>query len=426
MKLFTKYNRINLIATVIMFLLSSVAFAFLLQYVFIRQIDEDLKIEKNEIITYTKRNNHLPAVIEVHDQYTTYQLTKYSALDSYKIYTRKSYNADEHEKELQRTIEFNLHVNNNWYLVKVSKSLEGADDLIQTIITITVLIILLMLAVSFVINRIVLQKLWRPFYNALHLTTSFNLNNKEKLRFDDTKIDEFNYLNATLNKALSKAQNDYQSLKEFTENASHELQTPLAVIQSKLDNLIQNEKLGEDEGKNIQGAYDAVQNLKKLNQSLLLLAKIENNQFSEQTEINLGDFLQNKCSQFFELWKEMQVKVDLNIQPVIIYCNMQLIDILLNNILSNATKHNISNGSIQICLNSNLQVKNTGVGHSLNGEFLFKRFSKQSSGTENHGLGLSIIQQVCLASGYTCAYNFESPQLHIFQINFNDVPEFGR
>ena len=73
MKLFAKYNRINVLSTIIIFLLGSIAFAFLLRYVIIRQIDEDLNIEKNEIITYARNFHHLPAIIEVHDQYTTYK-----------------------------------------------------------------------------------------------------------------------------------------------------------------------------------------------------------------------------------------------------------------------------------------------------------------------------------------------------------------
>lgn len=419
MRLFTKYNRINLISTIIIFLLSSLTYTFLLRYIFISQVDKDLKIEKNEIITYVKRNNHLPAIIEVRDQYTTYQIINKSSSNNYKIYTRKTFDAFEHEKELSRTIEFNIYAGNAWYLVNVSKSLEGADDLIQTIIFITLTIILLILTVSFFINRVILKKLWSPFYKTLQEIKNFNLNNKEKIHFEATTVNEFSYLNSTLNDALNKAQNDYQSLKEFTENASHELQTPLAVIQSKLDNLIQNEKLSEYEGKDIQSAYEAVQSLKKLNQGLLLLAKIENNQFSEQAEINLKELLQSKINQFKELWKNYEIITHIDLSNKTIIGNTFLTDILLNNLLSNATKHNSEHGSIDIILNYKLQIKNTGSGKPLDEKLLFKRFSKQNVDVASHGLGLSIVQQICLASGYTCTYTFETPHLHIFNINFN-------
>ena len=189
------------------------------------------------------------------------------------IYTSKVYDTNRHENELRRIIQFNLQVNNVWYFVNVSKSLAGTDKLIQTIIIITITTILLIVAVTFFINRIVLRRLWQPFYNTLQTVQDFNLNNAPAIKFSNTDIDEFKNLNSIFNDSLSKAQQDYQTLKEFTENASHELQTPLAVIQSKLDILIQNEKLSEGESEAIQSAYYAIQNLSRLNQEFIVACK---------------------------------------------------------------------------------------------------------------------------------------------------------
>lgn len=418
MKLFAKYNRINVLSTVIIFLIGCAAFSFLLRYVIINQIDEDLKIEKNEILTYVKTNNHLPTVVEVKDQYTTYALIKKPVNATNKVFTNKVYDKEEHEQELRRTIRFTININNDLYMVNVSKSLEGADELIQTIIIITITLILLILAATFIINRIVLKKLWQPFYSTLLITQQFNLSNNQAINFNTTTIDEFNYLNETLSNALNKAQQDYQSLKEFTENASHELQTPLAVIQSKLDILIQNEKLSEAESQSIQSAYGALQNLSKLNQSLLLLAKIENKQFSEQTDINIKQLLETKINQFSELWKSRNIILQQDISDKIIKGNFQLIEILLNNLLSNATKHNVNNGHIKILLGSNLEVSNTGISHSLDEKQLFKRFTIQEKTAINHGLGLSIVQQICIASGYNCSYIYSAPNLHTFKVTW--------
>ena len=360
----------------------------------------------------------MPSIIEVHDQYTTYKAIEKPQQAADKIYTDKNYDRDEHGKELQRTIAFTIYANNSWYLVHVSKSLEGADELIQTIIIITLILILLILAVTFFINRVVLRRLWQPFYGTLQTMHQFNLYNTEEIRFNKTNIDEFSYLNSTLNDVLSKAQQDYQTLKEFTENASHELHTPLAVIQSKLDILIQNEKLSENESHAIQSAYNAVQNLSRLNQSLLLLAKIENKQFSEQANINLKELLQNKLNQFNELWKNRGIVKEINLSDKIIAGNAYLIEILLNNLLSNATKHNVTNGLMNILLNDDLQITNTGVNYALDEKLLYKRFSKQNNSSDNHGLGLSIIQQICFVSSFQCVYCFQAPDLHTFTISW--------
>ena len=123
MKLFAKYNRINVISTVIIFLLGCLAFSFLLQYVLINQIDEDLKIEKNEIINYVNKFNHLPTVIEVRDQYTTIKPVNQPAQIDHEIFTIKVPDVDGHKNELRRSIQFNVRANNAWYFVNVSKSL---------------------------------------------------------------------------------------------------------------------------------------------------------------------------------------------------------------------------------------------------------------------------------------------------------------
>ena len=260
-----------------------------------------------------------------------------------------------------RTIEFNVNANGKWYLVSVSKSLQGTDNLIRTIIFITLTLILLILIATFIINRIVLRRLWQPFYNTLHTMQQFKLSNTQTLSFTNSNIEEFELLNTTLSNAIGKAQQDYQTLKEFTENASHELQTPLAVIRSKLDILIQNERLSEHESSAIQGAYQAVHNLSRLNQSLLLLTKIENRQFEEGISIQLDKVLEDKIAQFSELWQSRNISFKTALCTATVHINPILLDILLNNLLSNATQHNVPNGSIELNLHQhNLQISNTG------------------------------------------------------------------
>jgi len=355
----------------------------------------------------------------VHDQYTSFQPAMNADKQPEKIFTLEVLSKHDHEKELRRTIEFNIHAEGNWYLVSVSKSLEGTDKLIQVIIAITVSVILLILMVTFIINRIILKKLWQPFYETLQHLQHFDLSKSKKINFNATGIDEFQYLNSILDEALTKAQKDYQSLKEFTENASHELQTPLAVVQSKLDLLIQNEKLSETESKTIQAAYDAVQNLKKINQSLLLLTKIENNQFSEKTTVDISQQLQKKINQFSELWKAKNIEPQINLQPVKLSINTQLADILLNNLLGNATRHNFQNGNIIIDLQAkNLTVVNSGPGNAIDEKILFNRFSKANHSGESFGLGLSIIKQICDTSNFICSYSFQQPNMHAFAVKW--------
>ena len=190
-------------------------------------------------------------------------------------------------------------------------------------------------------------------------------------------------------------------LKEFTENASHEMQTPLAIIRSKLDLLIQDENLSEDQSKTMQSAYTAIEKLSRLNQSLLLLAKIENNQFAETTKINLKQKLEEKLDAFHELWQNQNISVSSSLKDASVDLNSELTEILLNNLLSNATRHNFSNGSIRIVLNEKqLEISNSSHEQELNSQQMFSRFFSQDKKNRYNGLGLSIIKQISDVSGF--------------------------
>ena len=418
MKLFAKYNRINLLSVVSIFLIASIAFSFLIRYVVINGIDEDLRIEKNEVLSYVRTYGTMPAIVEVHDQNTSYREVEKPPVEKQYIYTKKERN--ETDEELVRVIQFGVTLKNKNYLVTVSKSLEGSDNLITSIILITIGTIVLILAVTFFINRIVLRRLWQPFYNTLHTTEKFKLSDNSAIRFLHSEIDEFNLLNNTLSQTINKAQQDYISLKEFTENASHEMQTPLAVLRSKLDMMIQSEDLTEKQSSAVSTAYEAINGLKKLNQSLLLLAKIENRQFSEMIQLDLQAIVLNKQRQFCEQWQSENRQVNVTTSAATIYGNPQLTDILLNNLLSNATKHSAKGATITIALQpSELNISNTGKAKALDEQQIFNRFYKGDVvAAGSHGLGLSIVKQICDVSGYVCRYRFIMPDVHSFVISF--------
>ena len=132
----------------------------------------------------------------------------------------------------------------------------------------------------------------------------------------------------------------------------------------------------------------------------------------------MTELLQNKTDQFNELWKVEHITVQKNLSEKLIKGNFYLMEILLNNLLSNATKHSTKAGFIEIILKKYLKISNTGVACSLDEEHLFKRFSKQNNVIANHGLGLSIIWQICHVSGFECTYHFNSPDIHSFIISF--------
>lgn len=402
MKLFTKYSRINLLTTIIIFLLSATAFYFVIRYILINQVDNDLRIEEREIETYVKEHNALPEPIPVKDQKISY-----SQIDQ--EFPRRRFTTDhlEGEKDSFRVLQFGIKVKENTYIATVAKSLEGTDDLIRSILLISLATIMVILATSLIVNRVLLKKLWRPFYSSLNILRNFRVDKKQSLDFPSTQIDEFTFMNQTIQKTTRQAQQEYSLLKEFTENASHEMQTPLAIIRSKLDLLIQDENLSENQGKTIQSAYSAIEKLARLNQSLLLLAKIENNQYAETASINLKDKITEKLNAFHELWQNQNISVSSSLQDAPVNLNSELTDILLNNLLSNATRHNFSNGSIKIILKEKeLEISNSSQEKELNSRQMFLRFFSQDKKSRYTGLGLSIIKQICDVSGFSIRYHF--------------------
>ena len=412
MKLFTRYNRINLLATVFIFLLAILTFYFFLRHVLIRQVDEDLEIEQEEIKNYAAQYNKLAEIIQVNDQDIYYAATtKPLGRSVYKTITEKAGWED------TRQLIFSLRVQDRWYNITVTKSLEGTDHLTRSVATIALITILLILAASFIVNRLVLHRLWRPFYGTLTAMEQFRLGSNRQLQLPESNIDEFVFMNTTLQQATQKAEQDYILLKEFTENASHELQTPLAIIQIKLELLMQ-DNLTEAQSMALQAANEAIQKLSRFNKSLLLLAKIQNNQFADKVPVELKAIIENKIHAFKEILEAEQLSLHFSLQETTVLMNTDLAAMLINNLFSNAIKHNMNGGEINLLLlDTCFTISNTGDGVIIDESRLFTRFYNPANAKNNTGLGLSIIKQICDASGFAIQYQFMNNQ-HSFSILF--------
>ncbi len=416
MKLFAKYNRINLGITIGIFILSSIAFSYLLYYVLLNSVDNSLIIEQREVEDHIAKYSKLPDPMQLIDQ-----TSAFAPIDGplhKRVFTDVKMNDSYHDSQNARLLTFSVHVNNQFYRVEIVKSLEETEDLVRSIIIITLSTILLILIATLVINRIVLRRLWQPFYNTLSVLKKFKLGQRNSLHFEPLNIDEFAFMNQTLKEVTDNADKEYTLLKEFTENASHELQTPLAIIRTKLDLLIQDEALKEHHLKHLQGAYDAVQKMSKLNQSLLLLTKIENNQFNATEDISLRDFLHNKVDSMNELFGDKHLKVTKKLAGAFISINPALCEILFNNLLANTIKHNHENGSVLIDLSdSKCTIGNSGISKPLDTIRVFSRFYTSQFNTDHHGLGLAIIKQICDVSNISIAYRYNQG-FHSFELSW--------
>ena len=419
MKLLSKYNRVNVIATIIVLLLSSVFYYFFIETALIHQLDKNLLIEEKEITDYVKENNRLPEPYNYKDEQEFYALTA-DKKNNRKFSTVDQYNKDHDEYVSYRRLEFPVTIAGKQYKADVRKLLGETEDLVQLILKITLAMVLLLLVTLFLINRFVLSKLWKPFNSTLHQIKKFNISGTNEVYLESTNISEFAELNAAVQTMTKSASRDYNEIKSFTENASHEIQTPLAIIASKLELLSQSESLKEEQMNIIQTISETTNRLSKLNQSLILLTKIDNKQFREAEEVDISALILHHLNNYEELLHAKQIAVTKNIEPGIkLILNETLAEILIINLLTNAIKHNIDNGSIQITLNKqSFTIANTGIKLESEPSELFERFKKDKVNSDSLGLGLSIVKKICERYGYEISYDY-SKLLHTTTINFS-------
>ena len=416
MKLFTKYNRLNIAAGVIIFLIGSCTFYFVLHYILVRQLDETLVSEQQEITTYTKEHNKLPEIIPAPDQYIFYTPTDHIVTPSFRTTTA---NYDKGAIDKYREATFGVTAGGQYYLVRVDKPLEETEDLLKLIIVVTIAMIALIILTGYLINRIVISRLWKPFYETIEKVKTYDLSAQQPLDLNKESIDEFMLLNQSISSMTESIQRDYKTLKEFTGNAAHEMQTPLAIIRSKLDMLMQNETILQQSGQNIAEIEKAVARLSRLYQSLLLLIKVENRQFTLNEEVELDKLIKEKCTEYQEMAEAKNLNVHVKTIPVILRFHQHLAEIVINNLLSNAIRYNKTGGSIDINLSNNkLVISNTSDTPELDKEHIFQRFYRQERAKEEgSGLGLSIVKQICDLANYTIKYQYID-HTHIFTILF--------
>jgi signal transduction histidine kinase len=329
------------------------------------------------------------------------------------------YDNIEQENINYRILKSYFNFNGNNYLITVSKATLEEGELMEGLLSSFVIIISLLVVAFFIVNFLISKNLWKPFYKTLSELNNYDIKKHESHSFQQSKTLEFNQLNAALNKMTEKIHSDFLQQKEFTENASHEMQTPIAVIKASMSLLMQSSNLNEEEMNQLQSIENTLKKLSSLNKSLLLLTKIENNQFKENESISLNEVITKNINNYSDLiqLKNIQLEVDLA-EKISIKLNPILADILISNLLQNAIRHNIKSGKINIKLkNNSLMISNNGEPLTISKSDLFVRFKKNDASKDSLGLGLSIVKSITDKYDYKIAYSFQD-SLHTFTIQF--------
>lgn len=304
------------------------------------------------------------------------------------------------------------------YLITIRKSQEHRAALVRNITRIMFIVFISFFLLTLLINWLISKSLWTPFRRSLKKINEAELKKMEAMYFEETNIKEFNELNTSLNIMTKKLHSDYVNIKEFTENAAHEMQTPLAVVQSKLELLIQDKDLTDEQVDSIIQATEALSRLSKLNESLLLLTKIENNQYTAEETISLISVTKKYMKLFDEFIRDKKLTVEEDYKDDwMIKLHPLLSDSLVSNLLGNAVKYNYSGGTISVLINNKkMQVSNTSNLPPIDPDQLFKRFNKNNFVSDNStGLGLAIVKKICDTHGLHIRYYAEEG-VHSFTV----------
>ncbi|PIF43696.1 signal transduction histidine kinase [Chryseobacterium sp. 52] len=316
-----------------------------------------------------------------------------------------------------RSLSTIIYVHNKPFRFTVETNIEESQETIVVIAITTVFFFIIIVLGLLFINRKLSDSVWKPFRDTLDKLKKFNLNQQTKIEFDSTDTAEFEELNQSLSKLIEHNISVYKTQKEFTENASHELQTPLAILKNKLDILLQSKDLTEKQYQIAEEMNKALTRSSRINKNLLLLAKIDNNQFDNSEVILFSTVLHQSMETLQEHFEQKNISVREDISSEIkVSGNSSLIEILINNLILNAIRHTPAQGSIAVKLTASVfEVSNSGT-EKLDTDLLFKRFSKLSSHNAGSGLGLAIIKEIGTFHRWAVTYRFENNH-HIFSVN---------
>lgn len=388
-------------------------------------VDEGLDNYKRQIIYRAHQDNTLLSQIDFNESfYAIQEIDREKALafkDQYKdtiVYIRDS--DDTYPRpDPARMLTTAFKDDGRYYELKVINPMVEKDDLIERLLWNMIWLYAILIVTIVIINNMVLQRLWKPFYRLLYQLQHFRLGSGQKLPAIHTKTTEFQDLQEAVGLLLTHNIRIYEQQKKFIGNASHELQTPLAIAINKLELLVERGELQMEQVETIAETMDIIQRLIRLNKSLLLLSKIENKQFLAKKPVDIHAIIEKGIQDLSELadFKNVSFKVENNTQ-IVKSMDPSLAEILIYNLLRNAVFHNTDGGTIEIQLKQNkLIIGNTSRDGALEETKIFKRFYKLKAKKGSTGLGLSIVKAIADLYAFKIAYTYQKGK-HYFTVRF--------
>jgi signal transduction histidine kinase len=417
-KLLNRTVRTYVFFSCLLLLVSTPVFYFTIRQIFIDEIDEELQHHHKE---FQKASQYLTTP----EAMTFFQaMNKEFVLETGtpprkdSIYTSPQYDSTRNESIPYRILSARIEINGASYKLSIRESLVSTKDLVVVLVSIQIGLGLLMLVGMVLINRRLTKIIWDPFYKILDQLKRYQIDKDAVLDLPRSSTAEFRDLSSAISQLVNKNQVVYQSQRDFTANASHEIQTPLAILNGKVDMLMQTE-LSETQAKLIEDIQHCIGRLVRLNKALLLLARIENGQFPERERIFLNSIIKNQIAQNDAIARQNGLTIEfIGVDnETAIQSNRTLIEILISNLISNAVRFSPHGSTVCIALKENsLIVSNSGDPFQ-DANAIFERFKREQTAIPGSGLGLAIVKKICDQEGFDIQYKYENNQ-HTFQVSF--------
>ena len=410
MKLLTKTSLNFISASVIFFLIGSVAMYFSVRNIIAEDLQNRLLQQQKDFFYNADQNKLIDlssklVFIKITDKEIVYSFSDTVLIvnDSYILY---------------RKLKFSYLQDEQYYQVSILKNQSQSDSLIKKTVIMNVGFAMFFFLIMFFVNRHSIKSALSVFYSTIRKLEDFELSKLQTLTLETAEVQEVKKLNEVFEKMATQIYNDFEAQKEYTENVSHELQTPLAIISSKADELMQADNLSKQQMEQLALLLETTNRLSKINQALIFLTKIDNRFYNQSSSFSLNDLIKEKLQIFDTAIQEKKLKLELGLLDIThIYMNPYLAETLIINLIKNAIIHNTSGGVLRIQLSSNvLSISNSGSPLSFPEKDIFKRFTRSENSKKNLGIGLSIVQRICELYTFKIAYTFGSE--HQFKIIF--------
>ena len=386
---------------------------FILKAVIEEELDEQLS-QKASIASQMIKNGILP-----NDPFTWAEVLPTGTAQQQIFSDTLIYNSEERENELYRKLETTAHVGQKVYKITVVGSEIEWRELMLVLTGIFLLAMMLSVMASYWLNKRLSRKIWAPFFQNLDLLKGFSLKRPLAQKLANSNIDEFQELQQALTMLIDKVSNDYNMLKTFAENVSHEFQTPISIILAKLEALMQSQQLTETEAEKLEAIRHAATRISRLTRDILLLSKIENQQFVLEPDADLAIVLAQQIGLLRELFESKHLALQTSMpEHLPLSANSGLLEKMFSNLLSNAFKHNVDGGWIKIYLDTReLVLENSGDDPGVPAHELFHRFKKGLESSASSGLGLAIVREIVAFHGWQIDYQYQEG-VHIIKVCF--------